>query len=928
MCVAVSATHKPNSFSDTNAMRAFLKKDLESMMVGWKHHFSVRVALAMLVGLLGLVTVSVGPSSAIEKPEKEDRGVRVVPIFECAAPEGGGLFSAFFSFENLSKNVDGSPMAITIPRGPKNKVTPAAYVGYAPEKFGFPNVVPGRPGRTAFDVAEPKAFIVRGWNGKTPIKWKLGDEDAEASSETRCKGRAFPPTAELLSPSRAAPSVGQTTVAVKVPPAPFTATASVVTAIDGRPLGTLASAPWSLPFNTSILADGDHVLTLVATDTAGVVYDDATYHFSTLNFPNFDQLLSARRASGQITIDQWATQGVSQIVFATTADAALGVGASRFAKDVENTARLIDYLDEWPKLSATTKSAIEQMLTGAGPRSSQLASTSPSVAGRGRSRMPTSATGVSSNSCMELPDPGYYTPDGELPLAHHCSYAYPASRLAASPFGYPLDIPAITISYVQPENNSLGLFDPRFEWGIANNDKAGDFGADGPNGVPDIVDEAATTARYAAAAYAANGYGVGVDRLFIDFTTSVQTFTGRPLTSPVDFRINYPAVDYSTLTLRHEVFHVYQFAAMQKPSIGAGWEYAGQSVGWWMEATAAWAEGLVIRALCEPRYYGDSRVVPGYNPARTCSHAQDAAPDPLDTIGPSKYVGSLQNFLGKPTGRLDEGGASKGRSYGAVPLVEYLTERFRFFPPYPTGPTFVRETFDRIKTGRTALEAIDDVLASRRALGVGGARADGLKTIMVDFWETTYEQVWPPNSAYRDYVRRLQEVWGGESPAALAVKGDTEAFGLLGVAGVVSDAPRVGRWQKPYKALVGEMVAIKELTVNRFGVGFLDVRTFPFPQSVVTVKVENIVGDVRFRVIRWKAPDLSSTSSGGYPNRCTGTTTEGTAPVPQTDIPSFPGPNRTLTFAVNPQADCRDFTLEVVATEDNPYPMKITISAA
>jgi hypothetical protein len=61
-------------------------------------------------------------------------------------------------------------------------------------------------------------------------------------------------------------------------------------------------------------------------------------------------------------------------------------------------------------------------------------------------------------------------------------------------------------------------------------------------------------------------------------------------------------------------------------------------------------------------------------------------------------------------------------------------------------------------------------------------------------------------------------VWSGESAQTRAVKGDTEAFGLLSADRTVSDIPRIARWQKPYRAIPGvPAVAIEELTATGSG---------------------------------------------------------------------------------------------------------------
>jgi hypothetical protein len=102
--------------------------------------------------------------------------VDVRPIFECWAPVGNH-YTAFFSYENFSKQ--GTRLVgVKIGRGSSNRLTPALGVDL-PERFG---VVAGRPGRTAFGIALPKAFVVRNWNGTNTLVRKLGTRTATTST--------------------------------------------------------------------------------------------------------------------------------------------------------------------------------------------------------------------------------------------------------------------------------------------------------------------------------------------------------------------------------------------------------------------------------------------------------------------------------------------------------------------------------------------------------------------------------------------------------------------------------------------------------------------------------------------------------------------------------------------------------------------------
>jgi RHS repeat-associated protein len=115
--------------------------------------------------------------------------VDVRPIFECWSTQPNGLLTAYFGYENLSTQA-GRPVAVSVAHGPQNKLTPtpASYQGAQPDRFGVPNVVSGRPGRTAVGGARPYGFVVTDWNGKN-IVWKVNNRTATASKNgAQCTG--------------------------------------------------------------------------------------------------------------------------------------------------------------------------------------------------------------------------------------------------------------------------------------------------------------------------------------------------------------------------------------------------------------------------------------------------------------------------------------------------------------------------------------------------------------------------------------------------------------------------------------------------------------------------------------------------------------------------------------------------------------------
>ena len=102
----------------------------------------------------------------------------VRPILECVIDNHDGTLTAFFGYENHH----GEP--VTIPHGPKNKITPAIYEQLQPEAFFMPGVVPGRPGRTA---SYPEHAFSITFDQDRRVRWKLGRGRVTASSRTeRC----------------------------------------------------------------------------------------------------------------------------------------------------------------------------------------------------------------------------------------------------------------------------------------------------------------------------------------------------------------------------------------------------------------------------------------------------------------------------------------------------------------------------------------------------------------------------------------------------------------------------------------------------------------------------------------------------------------------------------------------------------------------
>ena len=117
--------------------------------------------------------------AAAPPPVNEQADVR--PALECVAANADGTYTAYFGYENRH----GEP--VTIPRGSRNRLTPASYDGQQPTAFPMPNAVPGRPGRTPFYPGH--AYTVT-FPAGTQVVWTLGGRTATASDDPaqRCPG--------------------------------------------------------------------------------------------------------------------------------------------------------------------------------------------------------------------------------------------------------------------------------------------------------------------------------------------------------------------------------------------------------------------------------------------------------------------------------------------------------------------------------------------------------------------------------------------------------------------------------------------------------------------------------------------------------------------------------------------------------------------
>lgn len=160
---------------------------------------------AALCGALAVGAVAVGTSVSYADPsvvisaevDVSELDPDVSPIFECWTLESDETYTAYFGYENRTTD-DGVPVGVVLPYGPQNNLTPSGFDGLQPDEFGVPDVVPGRPGRTAFGPAEPNAFVVSGWNGVGNIVWNLDGRSATAGVSREDQECPTPATGKIV----------------------------------------------------------------------------------------------------------------------------------------------------------------------------------------------------------------------------------------------------------------------------------------------------------------------------------------------------------------------------------------------------------------------------------------------------------------------------------------------------------------------------------------------------------------------------------------------------------------------------------------------------------------------------------------------------------------------------------------------------------
>ncbi len=343
-------------------------------------------------------------------------------------------------------------------------------------------------------------------------------------------------------------------------------------------------------------------------------------------------------------------------------------------------------------------------------------------------------------------------------------------------------------------------------------------------------------------------------------------------------------------TARHEMFHVYQYSYLSL------WDVLGDWIGgtcpgwlplvdcregtsWWMELTANWAD---------QQYVVDYRRTSPGDPN-----------GPLDE-DPTSYASSSPRFLDEPADRLVHFGRwFNKQQYGAWLLAEWIDEHggLRGLPPgdHSGGVLQVFESLD-LPGGRSAVDAIDDVL---------GTYGRSWESVLPEFWIASYllaGDAVPGSgpSPYNFYPTNLSAEAASslltEWRAPLGGQGPTVGDDFLG--GLGADA-RPGR-QHQFTAAASGAPTTRLVHTGAGGSAFIDVRTEPGYSGQLRVGLEpadNVTGffDLRLSVISY--------SSAGYPHVCVGLGTGGVYTV---------DPDVRLSIPVGPE--CPNATVVITHT--------------
>lgn len=485
-----------------------------------------------------------------------------------------------------------------------------------------------------------------------------------------------PPTVALTSPT-----ASETVFASQ----PLTATASddtgvasVTFYVDGAAVGSVATAPFSLSWDTTAVGDGQHTIQAEARDLAGNTAETTPIGVDVDNTLPADARVGADYAAGLIDVNEYALDGVLALGSPESLPARYAAAPGPSAG--EGTTESFTYLSLWGQLSSATQAAISsflsQPLRGAAYAAWQQAG---GQAAAPQAPQAMAVPGISdpcvATAMIDLS--GYNT-------GYRCTHDTTNFEITyiVNGTGGGLQHQSVTtadaISAPQPSGATC----------------AEDQGA---NGVPDYIDRIACGLEEAWNEYkGVLGYPVkwtGRVPVSIDGTDGGQVLPATPVAT---IQIGADGVGNNAQApyylARHELFHVFQEEYESFFTVSG--LLFDSNVRWWMEATADWAAGVTSRL--DGRWNTDT------------------------------YTQSLPSFFGRPSDALTtfDGGTS-GRQYGSFVFAEYLVEQLG-------SPDVIKETWQQIGADWGFADAPTAIDAVARAHG------SSLNQLLPDFAISSY----------------------------------------------------------------------------------------------------------------------------------------------------------------------------------------------
>lgn len=445
------------------------------------------------------------------------------------------------------------------------------------------------------------------------------------------------------------------------------AVASVEVVLDGAVVRVLSAPEYAVALDTTGWAEGPHTLGIKARDAAGVVLGIDQIDIYVNNRPDFDEVLLAEVTAGMITPAQYALAGARQIATGQV-DPKYIAAVAELPERESDTGRLMNYMAGYDVLDPATKASIDALFPAV-PTTRPVRS---QATGRLASAAALQAQATTSPTCPQEWSIG----------------------------GCEVNLPPRTYRGIQLPLIQVGWYEDLL---CPNTGCVDNRAIAGRPALPDYVDDLISSVEDAYATYVDLGFSLGSqDRVQIRLDGGGPT--GRPFTQPGGWHaIHYYQSGNDPYLVRHELFHVFQ------------WKYTSlrdyrNRAGWWMEATAEWADQQVMWAapggLCRTPLRAEYV-------SRTC---EGAARFPVD-LSTRASIDAVNRWLSDPSQPLAERGGSfgldKSRAYGMYPLAHWLTENIE--------PGFVLETFKILGRGtsinpfddeETAIDAISERLAA------------------------------------------------------------------------------------------------------------------------------------------------------------------------------------------------------------------------